>query len=435
MLQAAIEPKFREYHNFLQYFKNNPYYEVVAFTATQIPGIEEKDYPAKLAGKLYPKGIRIHRESELPWLIKKYKVDYVYLCYSDLPNQYVMEKASLVLANGTNFALLGTKDTMIPSSKPVISVCAVRTGSGKSQTSRAIGEILRKNNKKVVAIRHAMPYGNLIKQEVQRFSKFSDIIENKCTIEEREEYEPWIKRNIVVYAGVDYEKILRKAEKESNVIIWDGGNNDFSFIRPDLQIVVTDPHRAGHEITYYPGFVNLLMADIIIVNKIDSAKKQDIKIVLNNIKKYNPKADIILAKSILTASNPGLIKNKLCLAIGDGPTLSHGGMKFGAATLAIKKYGGKIANPKPHVVGSIKETYKNYPHLGEELPAMGYSKKQIKELEETINRTKCDVIVDGSPVTLSSLIKTKKPIVEIDYEMDKDSIKKLENILRKKRFI
>ena len=348
-----------------------------------------------------------------------------------------MEKASIVLANGASFRLLGPNDTMLKSKKRVISVCAVRTGAGKSQTSRAIGLILRKHNKKIGIARHPMPYNSdLMKQVVERFASFDDLKKYETTIEEIEEYEPWIKILIPVYAGVDYEKILRQMEKEADIIEWDGGNNDLEFFKPDLKIVVADPHRAGHEITYYPGFVNLLMADVIIINKIDSASKENIKIVENNIKKYNQKAIIIKAKSEISADKPELIKNKRVLLIADGPTITHGGMKFGAATLAAKKYGAKeIVNAKKYAVGSIKETFEKYKHLEKELPAMGYSKEQIKDLQDTINRADCDVVIDGSPVNLKNILKVNKPIININYELDNESVKKLEIILKKKGFI
>ncbi len=427
----------RDYFNFLRYFKDNPSYEVICFTAAQIPGIEKRKFPKELAGKLYKKDIPIYSEEILVQLIKKYKIDDVILSYSDLSHLEVMQKASIVLANGSSFRLLGPNDTMIKSAKKMISICAVRTGAGKSQTSRAIGEILKKHGEKVVAIRHPMPYNpKLIKQIVERFASYKDLDKYETTIEEREEYEPWIKRNIPVYAGVDYEKILKQAEKEADIIEWDGGNNDFSFYRPDLQIVIADPHRAGHEISYYPGFVNFLMADIIIINKVDSAPKEKVKIVEENIKKYNPKAVIIKARSEVKADKPDLIKGKRVLLVEDGPTITHGGMKFGAATVAAKKYGAaEIVNAKKYAVGSIKEVYKKYTHLEKELPAMGYSKEQIKDLQDTINKADCDIIIDGSPVNLSRLIKTKKPIVNITYELDKNSIKKLEEILRKRKFI
>lgn len=421
----------RDYHNFLLYFKDNPSFNVVCFTATQIPGIEKRKFPKKLSGKLYKKDIHIFPEKDLPKLIKKYNIDYVFLSYSDLSNQYAMEFASKVLASGANFALLGPNDTYVKSKKPVISITAVRTGSGKSQTSRAIAEILRENKKKVVAVRHSMPYGNLIKQTCQRFATEKDFKKHKTTIEEEEEYQPWIDHGFVVYAGFDYKEIIKQAEKEADCIIFDGGNNDLPMLKPDLMIVVADPHRAGHELTYYPGFVNFLLADVIIINKIDSAKKKDIETVKKHAKTYNPKAKIILARSDLVIDKPNLIKNKRCLAIGDGPTLTHGGMSFGAGTLAVRKYKGKLVDPKKYATGSIKVTYKRYKHLAKELPAMGYSKKQIKELEETIHKTPCDIVVDGTPANLKRIIKINKPIVEVNYELDKEAVKKLSKLLKR----
>ena len=342
-----------------------------------------------------------------------------------------MEKASHVLAAGANFGLLGTKDTMIKSKKPVIAITAVRTGSGKSQTSRAVAEILRNNGKKVVAIRHSMPYGkDLSKQTCQRFKHEKDFKKYHTTIEEEEEYQPWIDHGFMIYAGFDYKEIIKKAENEADVIIFDGGNNDISFIKPDLLITVADPHRAGHEITYYPGFVNFLMADVILINKVDSAKKESIQIVLDNIKKFNSKAKVILARSDIVVDKPQLIAGKLCVVVGDGPTLTHGGMSFGAGTLAVRKYKGKLVDPKKYATGSIKVTYKRYKHLAKELPAIGYSKKQIKELEETIHKTPCDIVVDGTPANLKRIIKINKPIVEVNYELDKEAVKKLSKLLK-----
>ena len=421
----------RDFWNFICYFKDNPIFNVIAFTAAQIPGIEKRKFPRQLAGKLYKKDISIYPEKDLPNLIKKFNIDYCFLSYSDLSHQEVMEKASLVLANGSNFALLGTKDTQIKSKKPVISVTAVRTGCGKSQTSRRVAEILQSFGKKVVVIRHPMGYGNLLKQRCQRFATYSDLKKYDTTIEEREEYEPWIKKKILIYAGVDYKEIIKKAEKEAEIIIWDGGNNDFSFYESKLNIVVVDPHRPGHELTYYPGFVNFLLADIIIINKIDTAKKENISIIEKNIKKYNPKAIIIKAESPLIVDKPELIKGKKVLLVEDGPTLTHGGMKFGAATVAAKKYKAKtIIDAEKYAVGSIKEAYKKYPHLKKVLPAMGYGKKQIQELQQTINKADCDLIIDGSPVNLSKLIKINKPIVNVEYYL-KEKGTQLRNLLEK----
>ncbi|MBI2667262.1 GTPase [Candidatus Woesearchaeota archaeon] len=421
----------RDYHNFLTYFKDNPNYEVVAFTQAQIPGIEKRKFPKELAGRLYKKDIPFFPEEKLPELIKKLNVDEVVFSYSDVSHEYVMHLASIVIANGADFVLLGPKSTMIKSKKPLISVCAVRTGSGKSQTSRKIGLILKKMGYKVVAIRHPMPYGNLIKQRVQRFSNYDDLRKNNVTIEEREEYEPWINNNIVIYAGVDYKEILKQAEKEADVIIWDGGNNDLSFYFSDLNIVVLDPHRAGHELLYHPGEANFRMADVIVVNKIDTAKKEDIRMVLNNIRQINPKAKIIMAKSKVTADNPRLIKGKNVLVVEDGPTLTHGGMTYGAGSVAAKKYGAKsIIDAEKYAVKSIKGVYKRYRHLKKILPAMGYGKKQIKDLQDTINKVKCDVVIDGSPVNLQRLININKPIVNIDYELEEVGKLNLEKLLK-----
>src|SRR3989344_4869607 len=421
----------RDYHNFLQYFRDNPYYNVVAFTQNQIPGIEKRSFPKKLAGKFYKKNIPFYPESQLVHLIKKLKVDKVVFAYSDVSHDYVMHKASMCLAAGADFYLLGPSSTMITNNIPVIAVCAVRTGSGKSQTSRKIGIILREMGYKVAAVRHPMPYGNLIKQEVQRVSSYEDLKKADVTIEEREEYEPWIRLGIPIYAGVDYSKIIKRAEKEADVVIWDGGNNDLSFYKPDLHIVVMDPHRAGHELKYHPGEANFLMADVLLVNKIDTAPKEGIKTVLENIKQYNPKAKVIMARSEITADKPELIKGKNVLVVEDGPTLTHGEMQYGAGTVAAKKYGAKfIVDAQKHAVGTIKEVYKKYPKLSKVLPAMGYSHKQMKDLQDTINKANCDVVIDGSPFDLSKLLKIKKPIVNIDYELGEEASKQLEKILK-----
>lgn len=422
----------RDYYNFLICYKDNPEYEVVAFTQAQIPGIEKRSFPKSLAGKQYTKNIPFYPEEQLATLIKKYKVDEVILAYSDLSHQDVMHKASLVLAAGADFKLLGPTTTQVTSKKPVIAITAVRTGSGKSQTSRAVAEILRSQGKKVVAIRHGMPYGNLEEETCQRFAAEQDFKKYKTTIEEEEEYQPWITNGFVVYSGFDYKEIVKAAEQEADALIFDGGNNDLSMLKPDLLIVVVDPHRPGHELTYYPGFVNFLMADIIIINKVDSAKKENISIVEENIQKYNPKAAVIHARSELVVDHPERIKKKRCAVIGDGPTLSHGGMSFGAGTLAVKQYGGIIVNPKPYVLGSIKETFQKYKHLHFEIPAMGYSKRQIHELQESIKKIPCDLVVDGTPANLQRIMKISKPIVNVGYELDQKSVKQLEKIIRKR---
>jgi len=418
----------RDFHDFNMFFRNNADYHVIAFTATQIPDIDERKYPKELAGKLYPHGIPIHPESQLGELIKKFNVDVVVLAYSDLYHMDVMHKASIVLAAGADFWLLGPKSTMITSKKPVIAVTAVRTGAGKSPTTRKIVDYLK--GCRVVVIRHPMPYGNLVKQKWQRFGKLKDLDKEKCTIEEREEYEPLINRGIIVYAGVDYEEIFRRAEKEADIIIWDGGNNDFPFVKADLHICIADPHRAGHEVSYYPGETNFRMASVIIINKIKTAKKEGIRTVEENIKKNNPNAVVVKATLSLTADKPNLITGKNVLVIEDGPTLTHGQMKYGAGTLAAEKYKARnIVDAQKHAVGSIRNVYKKYPHLKKILPAMGYSKKQIMELQETINRSGCDSVIDASPVNLSTLMKINKPIVNVEYEFEEVGRPTLKEVL------
>jgi len=422
----------RDFHNFNVYFRDNKNYNVVAFTATQIPDIEGRKYPAELAGKLYPMGIPIHAESELANLIKKHAVDDVVFAYSDVKHVTVMNRASLVMAAGANFRLLGPRDTMIPSKKPVLSVCAVRTGSGKSQTSRKAALILKKKGRRVAVIRHPMPYGNLVEQKVERFGTYEDLKKYKCTIEEREEYEPHIKEGIVVWAGVDYGAILAEAEKEADVILWDGGNNDFSFYKSDLEIVVADPHRAGHELLYHPGETNFRRADVIVINKMDTASKENFKLVLDNIQAYNPKAKVIKANSKIIVRDGEAIRGKRVLVIEDGPTLTHGEMRFGAGVVAAEKYGAKeLVDPRPYAVGSIKETFKKYSHLDKVLPAMGYGDKQTRELNETINKVKCDLIVSATPIDLNRLIKTDKKLLVVGYELDEIGKPDLEEVLKK----
>jgi len=421
----------RDFHNFNVYFRNNPLYRVVAFTATQIPDIEGRKYPAELAGKLYPKGIPIHSEADLDALIREHKVDDVHFAYSDVPHEYVMNKASQVMAVGANFVLLGPDDTMIKSRKPVVSVCAVRTGSGKSQTSRKVALILKAKGRRVAAIRHPMPYGDLVKQKVQRFAAYSDLDKHECTIEEREEYEPHIDEGIIVYAGVDYGAILRQAEKEADVILWDGGNNDFSFYRSDLEIVVADPHRAGHELRYHPGETNFRRAQVIVINKMDTAPKDQVDIVLANIKRVNPKAKVIRANSKLTVEDGGAIAGKRVLVIEDGPTLTHGGMKYGAGIVAAQRYGAaEIIDPRPYAVGSIKKTFEKYSHLDRVLPAMGYGEKQTKELEETIDRIDCDLIVSGTPIDLKRVITPNKKMLRVRYELEEIGSPTLKDVLK-----
>ncbi|MDH7477556.1 MAG: cyclic 2,3-diphosphoglycerate synthase [Candidatus Bathyarchaeota archaeon] len=420
----------RDFHNFNVYFRNNDAYEVVAFTATQIPGIEGRTYPSELAGSNYPKGIPIYPEEELPTLIKEYDVDEVVFAYSDVSHEYVMHKASIALSNGADFRLMGPKTTMLKAKVPVVSVGAVRTGSGKSQTSRQVAKILKNKSLRVVAIRHPMPYGDLTKQICQRFASYEDLDKYQCTIEEREEYEPHIDNGIIVYAGVDYEKILHETEKEADIIVWDGGNNDIPFYKPDLHIVVADPHRAGHELTYHPGEANLRMANVVIINKVDTAQPENVEKVKENINKVNPNALILEAASPLTADNPELIKGKRALVIEDGPTLTHGNMPYGAGTIMAQKSGAsEIVDPRPYAVGSIKEAYKTYTHLGKLLPALGYGEKQIAELKETIDRTPCDVVVIGTPVDLRRVMTLSKPTVRVKYELQVLGPISLEQIL------
>lgn len=421
----------RDFHNFNVFFRNNSDYKVVAFTAAQIPNISGRKYPKELSGKHYPKGIPIYPEESLPKLIKKHDVDVVVLAYSDLPYMHVMHKASLALANGAEFRMLGTKETMLKSRKPVIAVTAVRTGCGKSQTTRRICDILKKKGRKVVVVRHPMPYGDLGKQIVQRFASYKDLDRHNATIEEREEYEPLIDRGLVVYAGVDYEKILRAAEKEADVIVFDGGNNDFPFFKPDLWIVLLDPLRPGHEITYYPGEVNLRRAHIAIINKEGSAKRKDVEIVRTNIKKYNRKAKIIDADSKITVNLPEIVNCMSVIIVEDGPTLTHGGLPHGAGYVIAKKFSCKIIDPRPYAVGSIKRTYKKFPHLGKVLPAMGYDKTQIEELKKTINRAKCDAVIIGTPIDLRRIMKINKPVVRVKYELIELKGPKLGSMLKK----
>jgi predicted GTPase len=422
----------RDFHNFNTYFRDNPNFQVVAFTATQIPDIADRKYPAVLAGKLYNDGIPIYPEDQLDALIRKHGVTKVYLSYSDLPHEYVMHKASQVQAAGATFVLLGPVDTMIKSKRPVVSVCAVRTGCGKSQTSRKVALILKKKGRSVAAIRHPMPYGDLAKQKVQRFATYDDMTKNECTIEEREEYEPHVKNGIVVYAGVDYEAILREAEKEADVILWDGGNNDFPFYKSDLEIVVVDPHRPGHELLYYPGETNFRRADVIIVNKMDTAPKEGIEKVLDNIKKINPAAIVIKANSPTIVENGEQIRGKRVLVIEDGPTLTHGGMTYGAGIVAAQKYGAaQIIDPRPAAVGSIKATFEKYNHLDKVLPAMGYGDSQVRELAETIAKIDCDLIVSATPIDLNRLIQTRQPLLPVGYELEEIGSPNLEDVLQK----
>ncbi len=417
----------RDFHDFNVYWRDNPDYEVVCFTATQIPDIEGRTYPPQLCGPRYPNGIPIHAEEELPELIQKHGVDICTLAYSDLPHEVVMHKASLVTACGASFHLLGHRATMLKSRKPVIAVCAVRTGAGKSQTSRAVARILKALGKKIAAVRHPMPYGELTKQICQRFAALEDLDLHDCTIEEREEYEPHIMAGNIVFAGIDYARILSEAEKDADVILWDGGNNDMPFYKPDLYITVTDPHRPGHELRYYPGETNLRMADAIVVNKMSTAKQADIDTVLRNIAAVNPKAIVIPCNSPLTLADPGVIKGLRVLCVEDGPTVTHGEMPYGAAYVAAKEHSAaKIVDPRPFAVGSIQETFEQYPHCQEVLPAMGYGDEQIEELEETINQADCDVVVIGTPIDLGRVLKINKPAVRVTYELEERNPGQLE---------
>ncbi len=418
----------RDFHNFNVCYRNNKNYEVVAFTATQIPDIANRKYPKELTGKLYPKGIPIYPEGELTHIIKDHEIDEVVFSYSDVSYQYVMKKSAIVNSAGADFCLLGPRHSMLISKKPVIAVCAARTGCGKSQFSRKIFEILRKKYA-VVAIRHPMPYGDLVEQRCQKFASYEDLERNECTIEEREEYEPYIDMGGVVYAGVDYEEILREAEKDADIIIWDGGNNDFPFYKPNIHITVVDPHRAGDELTYYPGEVNVRMADVIIINKVDTADKEEIEKVEESAKEVNPNAHIIKAESPVTIEN-GNLTGKKALVIEDGPTLTHGGMEYGAGIIAAEKSGVEIINPRTYAVGSIEEIFEKYPHLSNVLPAMGYGNMQIKELEETMNKAECDVILSATPIDLKRVVKVNKPIVRVKYGVGEGAAKILENKLR-----
>lgn len=424
----------RDFHNFNVYYRDNPLYEVVAFTATQIPYIDDRKYPAALSGKYYPKGIPIFPEEELLDLIKKFKVNEVVFSYSDVTFSYVMQKGAMVNSAGASFKMLGSYETMIKSEKPVIAVVANRTGSGKSQTSRKVIETLLSHNIKTVAIRHPMPYGDLVKQKVQRFATVSDLKKHKCTIEEMEEYEPHVTRGNIIYAGVDYEAIIRQAEKEADVIVWDGGNNDMPFYKADLIITVTDPHRPGHELNYYPGMTNLLLADVVVLNKIDSAAPENINIVRNNIRMFNPKAILIEAASPISLekeSDEKLIKNKKVLVIEDGPTLTHGEMKYGAGIIAAQKFGAReIVDPRRYAVKSIAETYRKYPNIGTLLPAMGYGDNQIRDLETTINRVPCDSVIIGTPIDLRRLLKLKKPTVRIGYNLQEIGQPKIDDVIK-----
>ena len=421
----------RDFHNFNVVYRQNNLYEVVAFTATQIPDIEGRNYPSELSGDLYPNGIPIHDESKLVDLIAEHDVEEVVFSYSDITHEYVMHKASQVLAVGAHFKLLGGEQTMIQSSKPVISVCAVRTGCGKSQTTRKVAEILKAAGKQVAVIRHPMPYGDLAKQGVQRFTTLEDLEKHDCTIEEMEEYEPHITRGTVVFAGADYEAIIREAEKEADVILWDGGNNDMPFYKPDLAIVVTDPHRPGHELAYYPGETNLMMADAVVINKVDTADQKGVDTVRKNIQNVNFDAVIIECASPITVENSDLIAGKKVLVVEDGPTLTHGEMKIGAGMIAAEKFGAaETVDPRPYLVGKLLETFDHYPDIGLLLPAMGYGDEQVKDLESTINNTECDVVIIGTPIDLRRLIDIKQPSVRVTYDLEETGSPSMADILQ-----
>ncbi len=425
----------RDFHNFNVVFRADDGYEVAAFTATQIPNIEGRTYPAELSGPLYPKGIPIFPESELPELIKKLSVDQVIFAYSDVSHETVMHKASIVQAAGADFCLLGPKATLLKSNKPIVAICAVRTGSGKSQTSRAVTDALKAMGKRLVVVRHPMPYGELAKQAVQRFETMDDLAKADTTIEEREEYEPHLARGSIVYAGADYERILRRAEEEADIIIWDGGNNDLPFFQPDLLFVVADPHRPGHELTFYPGETNLRMADVVVINKVDTAKAENIARVRENIRAVNPKAVIVEAASPISVEDGDEvgIRGKRVLAVEDGPTLTHGDMSFGAGVLAAKKFGAsEIVDPRPYAVGSIRETFQRYPSTGAVLPAMGYGAKQIAELEATINATPVDLVLIATPIDLRGVVKIKHPTVRVRYELAESGQPTVAEILRER---
>lgn len=420
----------RDFHNFNVFFRNNPDYEVVAFTATQIPNIEGRVYPAVLAGDRYPNGIPIYSENDLVTLIREKEIDQVIFAYSDVSHEYVMHKASQVLAAGADFRLMGYHNTQLPSHKPVVSVCAVRTGCGKSQTSRRVAKILRGMGYRVAAIRHPMPYGDLSKQIVQRFASYEDLEHSDCTIEEREEYEPHINIGVVVFAGVDYERILRRAEQEADIILWDGGNNDLPFICSDFHIVVADPHRPGHEKTYYPGETNARMADVFVINKVDTAAPESIITVRQNLHELNPRAIIIEAASPLFVEDPTQIRDKRVLVIEDGPTLTHGEMSYGAGWVAAMRFGAaEIVDPRPYAVGSILETYRKYPNTGKILPAMGYGAEMRHELEYTINNAPVDLVLIATPIDLARLLKINKPNQRVRYELQEIGQPTLEDLL------
>ncbi len=419
----------RDFHNFNVYFRENPQYHVVAFTATQIPDIEGRVYPAALAGAAYPDGIPIVAEETLADLIREEQIDEVVFAYSDVSHEYVMHKASLAMACGADFRLMGPATTMLRASVPVIAVAAVRTGAGKSQTTRKVAEILSARGLKVVVVRHPMPYGNLEEQEVQRFADHSDLDRHQCTIEEREEYEPHIDRGNVVYAGVDYAKILEQAQTEADVVLWDGGNNDFPFYHPNLLITVADPHRPGHETAYHPGETNLRMADVIVVNKVDSASSEQVDAVLATVQSVNPNAHVVMAASPITVDDPSVIQGKRVVVVEDGPTLTHGEMAYGAGVIAAKEVGATLVDPRPYAGGSLQDVFRKYDHLADLVPAMGYGETQMRELEATINATPADAVIIGTPINLGRILKLNKPAVRVHYELKELGETSLEMLL------
>jgi len=423
----------RDFHNFNVFFRDNQRYEVVAFTATQIPNIEGRVYPADLAGPLYPTGIPIFPESDLERLVREHQVDTVVFAYSDVSHEYVMHRASRALATGANFALLGPEHTALRAEKPVVAVCAVRTGSGKSQTTRHVSDILRDMGLRVAVVRHPMPYGNLVEQAVQRFATYEDLDRYRCTIEEREEYEPHLERGNLVFAGVDYARILDAAQQEADVILWDGGNNDLPFFRPDLHIVVADPLRAGHELRYHPGETNARMADVLVINKVDTASAEAVRQVRENLRSINPGAILVEAASPIFLEDPGAVRGKRVLVVEDGPTLTHGEMAYGAGVIAAQKFGAaELVDPRPFAVGSVRETFARYPHIGPLLPAMGYGAQQVAELEATINAAPCDLVLVATPIDLRRILNVRHPTDRVRYELQVIGVPTLEDIVRQR---
>lgn len=423
----------RDFHNFNVYFKDNRRYNVIAFTAAQIPDIEGRRYPRELAGSLYPEGIPIYSEDDLAKLIRENRVDLVAFSYSDIPHGEVMHRGCIAMSEGADFILLAATYTMLRATKPVIAVCAVRTGCGKSQTTRKVCEVLKEMGQRVVAVRHPMPYGDLNKQVVQRFSQYEDFEREKCTLEEREEYEPLVDQGITVYAGVDYGMILKQAEAEADIIVWDGGNNDTPFYHPALHIVLFDPHRAGHELRYYPGEINMRMADVAIINKVDTAPPQGIEKIKENLRIYAPRCQVLLAESPVLVKDPQRIKGKRVLVVEDGPTLTHGEMEYGAGVISARTFGAaEIVDPRPYAVGSIRETYHQYPKIGTVLPAMGYSENQIRDLEATANAAVCDLVIFATPINLTRILKISKPTVRVRYEYKDAASPTLAEVLKEK---